>query len=429
MKAARILVLLAVVLVTVAAIAFLARERIAGYWIERNLAAKLSELVGGEVKLEGVEWKNGILTASRGRVTGSRLPFESLEARGLRAPLDWDRLTDPGAGTYQIEAEALDVVWRPMGEETAWAAAGGSVKTPPIDLAVKHFSFRHADDLGWSIKDAALQARQEEGKLSCSARDGTLTLPDWKPFALEHVVAEHTTRGWHLEKFALRTHDGGTMSGSASREDGEWRGDFAWDQIEVDDLLPVSMADHFDGKQSGRAQLRQGVLSGEVRVFPAAARSVPTLAKLAGLLIGENWEVVPWETFKFKFVRDPGGALSFTELDAVSPKGLAVRGSGQIDAATISLDLNLGLQRKGRPLLTALEPVLFTQEQDGYLWAPMHVGGSLSDPRENLTARIVEAVAAAPVAAPVGDMMRAVPEVPKAAVEAADSLIKGLLGH
>lgn len=428
MKASRILLAAMITLALLALGAFLAREQIAGYWIKRNLAAKLSAIVGGDVALEGVDWKNGTVTVRRCKITGSALPFASAEATGLRSALDWNRLSDPAASAYQIEAETLDIVWRPYGDTPSVQGRAGE-RTPAIDLAVKHFSFRHSDDRGWSIKDAALKARHEDSELSCVAQGGTVSVPEWKPLALDRIAAKHRRGAWLVESFGVRDQDGGKMTGAAARGSTGWAGDFSWEGLEVDNFLPPAAANHFDGKHSGRARLQDGVLTGEVSVSPATARTVPTLVKVAGLFMGEDWNAVPWDKLTFKFTRNPSGDVEFSSLEADSPKGLSVRGSGRISASALAADLDLGVRKQGRPILTALMPLLFRQEKDGYLWAPVHVGGSPSEPTEDLSGRVVEAMAAAPVAAPVDDMIRTIPEVPKAAVEAADSLIKGILGH
>ena len=124
-------------------------------------------------------------------------------------------------------------------------------------------------------------------------------------------------------------------------------------------------------------------------------------------------------------MREADGAVAFSNLEAVSPKGLRVRGSGRIAAESLAADLDLGVRREGRPWLVAFVPVLFRAETDGYFWLKVRVGGTPSAPTEDLTTRVVAALAVAPAAGAAG----AAAEIPGAAVEAAGSLLNTLMGR
>ncbi len=154
-------------------------------------------------------------------------------------------------------------------------------------------------------------------------------------------------------------------------------------------------------------------------------RNLPALVKLASIFDGENYDNVPWETLEFGFLRDERGAVLVSDLVAVSSKGLALRGSGAVAPDYLSADLQLGLLREGRPWLVGFIPVLFREEKEGYLWTSVKVGGSPEAPTEDLTTRVVAALAAAPAAEVVDTAV----EIPVSAIEAAGGLLRGLLGQ
>jgi hypothetical protein len=87
--------------------------------------------------------------------------------------------------------------------------------------------------------------------------------------------------------------------------------------------------------------------------------------------------------------------------------------------------LELGLKREGRPWLVAFMPILFRHEKEGYLWTPVKVGGTPSAPTEDLTTRVVAALAAAPAT----EAVETAAELPSTAVEAAGGLLRSLLGR
>ena len=157
----------------------------------------------------------------------------------------------------------------------------------------------------------------------------------------------------------------------------------------------------------------------------AETRNLPALVKLASVFRRENYDTVPWDSVRFDFLRGPDGTVTFANLLAVSPTGLAVRGSGTLAAGSVSADLQLGVRREGRPWLVAFMPVLFRNEADGYLWTKVKVGGTPQKPTEDLSPRIVAAIAALPAA----EAVDAAVEIPAGAVEAAGGLLRQLLGR
>lgn len=428
MKARHILLAAAALIVAAIAGAFVLRDALVGRWIERNLAAKLSDALEAEVEFEGLVWKDGVLRAELGRMGGGRLPFETLRASGLRAEVDWKRLMKPLTEPLCVEAAGADVVWR-AGNAPAVrpgdAGAAAPKEHPTMEFVVGKFSLRHPDKEGWAVRDTSLRAKMEAGQWSFAARGGTFSALGMPPAQLDKLAARQRGGGWAIESFALGDGEGGTVEGTALHEGGAWSGEFTWKNLDASKFLRGGASEHFSGRTSGNAKLKGGVLRGRITVTGAETKKVPALVKLASHLVRENWDSLPWETFSFDFVREADGAVAFSNLEAVSPKGLRVRGSGRIAAESLAADLDLGVRREGRPWLVAFVPVLFRAETDGYFWLKVRMGGTPSAPTEDLTTRVVAALALAPAAGAAG----AAAEIPSAAVEAAGSLLNTLMGR
>lgn len=420
--ARRILLAAMAVIVAAAAGAYVFREALVGRWIERNLAAHLSSALGAEVKFDGLEWKDGVLRAARCRMGGGNLPFENMEASGLRTALEWRRLMEPLREPLGIEAASADVVWQSSRKLASRARPQGP---PAIDLAVGRFSFRHPGHQGWSVRDTALRARMESGEWSFAARGGSAEIFGLSHLQLEKLSVRQKENAWNFESFALNDGQGGELAGSALHDGAAWSGDFTWKNLDTGKLLTDPSPAHFSGKSSGSATLDKGILRGSMTITGAETKTVPVLVKMASLFVRENWDAVPWDTFRFEFTRAADGTVSFSGLEAVSPKGLAVRGSGRVTADSLAAELELGVRREGRPWLVTFMPVLFRTEKDGYLWVPVRVGGTPSAPTEDLTTRVVAALAMVPAAGAV----EAATEMPGAAVEAAGSLLNKLMGR
>jgi len=426
-KFLRLLGVCLALLLLAGAAAWFFRDRLVDTLLQSRLGAEVSRLIGADVEVTDSTYRDGILQVGRGVVSGPNLPFARLQLERVRTAIEWRQLQDFGSSPLHIEAENIDLVWRKRGTQRAEVGARGGAsgkEVPTIDILAERFSFRHEDGGEWSIRDTKARLRYDKGTWSFSASGGRLENPGWPSLEIERLTGEQQGRGWRIASFALKD-DEGALAGSATLDPGGMSGEFSWQDFKIDGFLPQKAGDYFTARSSGDAVLERGELRGQMKLAGAETRNLPALVKLASIFTGEDYSTVPWDSFRFEFVRKADGSLTFSNLVAVSPKGLAVRGSGATGASSLSADLQLGLKREGRPWLVAFMPILFRQEKEGYLWTPVKVGGTPQAPTEDLTTRVVAALAVAPATQAV----ESAAEIPATAVEAAGGLLRSLLGR
>lgn len=406
-------------LLLLAGATYLLRERLTDQWIQARLAARLSGALGAEVEVQGVAWRSGVLRARSLRIAGGELPFEELEARGIEAAVGWDALLEPAEEPLHVRADEADVVWRDRP-----APAGQASTAPPVDVLVTRLNFRHRDAAEWSIEESSVHALNRDGKWSFSGQGGSLQLPGIGRLAIGKFSADHADGRWRIGSFDLRDSRGGAVAGSAAHDaGGSWSGEFSWQNIDIAPFLPGTVNAHIEGAADGGGVLRGGTLTGKMKLTGARTKAVGLLVKLAGLVDREDWSTVPWRTFQFDFTRQADGRLDFSDLQAFSPKGVAVRGEGYYEPEEIGADLQFGVRREGRPYLAALMPVLFSHEREGYLWTAVKVGGTPGAPKENLSARVAAALAVVPATGVIDSAV----EAPAAAGEAAEDVLRSML--
>jgi len=418
---------LVVALLVVAGAAFLFREDLANYWIKRQLTGTLKRSLGAEVALQGVAWKDGVLKVEHFHLTGGNYPFQSLEARELRAMIDWKHLLEPSLQPLEIAIAEAEVVWRSDDEPRTGSAApsGQRAASPPIDLLVSKCRVRFADERGWNIDGSQVRAVQKAGAWSLAAKGGSLALEGRPALLMERLTADNTGGAWTVGSFALKDTGNGVLAGSATNASGDWSAEFSWQDLDLATLLTPDFAGHLGGQAAGDAVLKDGTLSGQMKIEGGESKAVGLFVQLASLIDDEEWDRIPWHIFRFKFIRHADGRTEFSDLQALSPKGLAVHGGGFYSPQSVGADLQIGVRAAGRPLLGAFVPVLFSHERDGYYWTQVKIGGSPEAPTENLGARLAAAIALAPAA---GAAKSAV-EIPAAASEAVGGLLRGILGR
>jgi hypothetical protein len=428
MKVWRILAAGSAVLAVAAGALFFFREPLANFWIQRHLASVLSAATGAKIELHEVAWQDGVLRAGRGEITGGTLPFERLQVKEIRAGVAWKQLLEPLSRPLHLEIAEAELVWKAdKSEETATPDQGaGSVGGPEdLDLLVGRLTVRTADEAGWVLRDTGARAVRTGGAWSLSARGGTLGSPGWPPLEVERISATQRGATWTIGGFALHDAQGGAVAGSATKEDGAWSGEFSWQDIDAARLLPGGAATYFTGKMSGDATLREGVLRGKAKLAGATIEKVPQMVQMASLFVGENWDRVPWDVFRFEFARQPDGRVEFSKLEAVSPKGIALHGAGHYAPDSLAADLQLGVSGSDRPWLVAFVPSIFRAQKSGYFWTTVRISGTPDAPVEDLSRRLATAAATVPAAAAV----EAAAEIPGSAAEAAGDLLRGLLGR
>ncbi len=408
-------------LLIAAGAAFLMRENIANYWIKRQLAATLADALGAAVDLQGVAWKDGVLQARVFRMSGGDYAFESLEARELRAVVDWRDLLGASSQPLQVEVAAVDVVYPPQLEPSKPSYHASAAR--PLDLRVAKSRLRRADGRGWTVDGAQVHAVQSADAWTFSVAGGSLSAEARSPLQIERLAAENRGGTWSIDGFALKDVRGGTMAGSAANRGGIWSAKISWQDLDPAVLVPPDVSSHLGGRATGEAVLKDGVIRGKIEVAGAETKSVGLFVKLAGLLDHEDWERIPWRIFRFNFSRQPDGQMKVADLLAVSPKGLAVRGKGAFATDRIDADLHVGVQAAGRPILATFVPVLFSSREDGYYWTRVRIGGTPAAPTENLSARVAAALALAPAAGAA----KSVVEIPDVASEAIGGLLREMM--
>jgi len=419
-KLLRLAAVALVILLLAVASAYYLRGELAGHWIKRTLVAHLESEYGAKAELHDLSYLEGKLRVGSGKISGGNLPFADLQIEKMSADVPWRKLLEPGNNPIFIHAERAQVTMpsdhaEQSGAEKPWTG-------PSMEITVDSFTFEQPG--GWTVRDTRLGAKRTEALWFLQGQGGMLDISGGRSWQLERVTAEEKENGWSIPNFALRDPGGGMVGGSVRETDGRWNGEFSWQDIEIGKLWSAE-TQQLGGRVAGDAVLEDNTLRGKIAVEGATTRQVPQLVRLASLFAGEDWDTLPWETFRFQFTRSPDGRVHFEDLVALSSKGLAVRGGGHYATENIGAELQLGVRREGRPWLIAFIPVLFRGERDGYLWTNVRVSGTPQEPKEDLSTRIVAALAAAPAAEAAG----AAVEIPAGAAEAAGDVLKRLIGR
>jgi hypothetical protein len=142
---------------------------------------------------------------------------------------------------------------------------------------------------------------------------------------------------------------------------------------------------HYTGKDP---KLESSSGKGSLRIQNGRVDDVPLLNKLAELARKESFERLDLDECSFAF------AWRYPEIDikdiSIEEKGkFRIEGEISIKRQLLRGTIKLGLTREYLDWLPNPEEV-FSRRSNGYLWTDVHLSGTIDEPRQDLSQRIIE---------------------------------------
>ena len=167
------------------------------------------------------------------------------------------------------------------------------------------------------------------------------------------------------------------------------------DQVPIRSWLPAEWKEHLAGYAFGDLhwagqdpKLESSSGEGSLRVSNGRIDSLPVLEKLAELSQKKSFEHLALSDCSLRF------GWKFPKINieniAIEEKGkFRIEGEMSIEQRRLRGTIRLGLTREYLDWLPNPEEV-FSRKQDGYLWTNVHLSGTIDDPGQDLSPRIIE---------------------------------------
>ena len=168
-----------------------------------------------------------------------------------------------------------------------------------------------------------------------------------------------------------------------------------FDRLPIRDWLPNRWKGHFAGNASGNIRwagenpkLENSSGEGLLRVGDGRIDKLPILEKLAELAQKTSLEHLELSNCSLSFAwRYP--KIEITEIAIEEEGKFRIEGSISVDRRSLRGTIKLGLTRQSLDWLPNPEEV-FTQKRSGYLWTIVHLSGTIDEPKQDLSPRIIE---------------------------------------
>jgi hypothetical protein len=166
-----------------------------------------------------------------------------------------------------------------------------------------------------------------------------------------------------------------------------------FDRLPIRDWLPKRWKGHFSGNASGNIRwagenpkLENSSGKGSLRVGEGRIDKLPILEKVAELAQETSYLELSDCSLSFAW-RYP--KIEITEI-AFEEKGkFRIEGTISLDRRSLRGTIKIGLARQSLDWLPNPEEV-FTHKRSGYLWTVVHLSGTIDEPKQDLSPRIIE---------------------------------------
>ncbi len=375
----------------------------------RLVARETGKALGGEAVYAPLRWSGASAYSQNVSVKGFEFsPLAGLEGREIRARIDWRAALGRVWKIEEVTLVGLDAsfqkpsVPRPVTEKSS--------SPPPrfaLPMEVSLGALRaETSSLIWigssGVQEGALTGSRlllEPNGLSwkISAEGGALTLPGF-PEAKDVVFHARMTSGrFFLTDATGRVGASGKISGSGEfGESSDLR--LEWAGVDAGILLPAAWKDRLSGVLSGTTVLgwKPGIedpsVSGDFVLTEGLLQDIPVLDQIATFTSSPQFRRMPLHQVSGKFTREED-IWNVTDFILESKGLLRVQGGFRVaDSGAIEGTLRLGVAPQVLQWIPGSRERVFIENQSGYVWTDVRVGGTINNPKEDLSVRLALAI-------------------------------------
>ncbi len=410
-------------------------------WCGLGIAALLVLSGGGYLSLRGYLQSDGFrqfLSERVSKVVGMSGEFSPFEWQGLALRVNSYEATGEGA-IRELKAERLATEVRLTGvKRGVWELKGTSIGSLQMTLQpdIAEIEREHRPDISppserksawglprkveldeFQIESLNLDAQLSQGPLSArnlrvtaqsdggvgaykaKISEGHIETP-WKQlpsFEIEEINMRVANRNdFYLTDAKLNLTDRGriTANGKWQRDSGNFSVDGICSGIACQEVVNATWAKRISGEITLPFQLKRELgelqAQGGLKIENAMLTALPVLEVLAAYADTTRFRTIALEQATANWSRR-GETIEISEIIMASESLARLEGTLRIDGQKLDGHMHLGIVPGLLARLPGAETHVFVARENGLLWAPVRISGTLNDPKEDLTHRLIAA--------------------------------------
>lgn len=383
------------------------------------LVGQAETALEARIDLEPLAWQGGEVYSDRLLAEGYEgAAFSELELEGIRAKLGG--IEDQAFRVPDISVNRFDLVFSEERVEAAPGerqAGGGTAEEPAAPEWLRRYLPNRAEIDRIGISSARVLAENSAGETSfllngveteirpdletgmweIDGRGGRMRIPGQPEIDVKQLALRWRGAELFLDRCAIGIYGSGHVEGTGEisfAEDGTFDLELLVSGIRVDDLVDGEWEERLSGVVSGPVRVtgKPGafVYEGDVVVSEAVIESVPVLSVIAKYTRNERFERLVLSEATTHF-RSEGEQVLLTDV-ALQSDGLArVEGDLVVENGRIAGAFEVGVMPGTLRWIPGAERKVFVEERDGFLWTSMELSGTMDEPVEDLSGRLIAA--------------------------------------
>lgn len=373
-----------------------------------TLEREVGRALHAEVIIDPLRWSGPVVYSGSLEARGHPCSVvQSLRASEVRATIDW-RAAFGGIWRVEgIDAIDLNAVISPH----HGACEEISPEPPPDVGAMRKFlpstfdlgpinakrariTIDRGDEENLILKNAALTFRKTGSSLEIDGSGGELKLGERPEIEMDSFRSRVSQGVFFLTEARGRFREGGKVSahGEFSKES---RCRVEWEGLDVTKWIHQNWAGHLTGRLAGTADIRTGAdgtrVEGTFLLTEGLLQNIETLDRVAKFTGSPQFRRMPLQHVSGKFAT-ADAAWTIDDLVLESKGLLKATGSFRVSPqGDLEGNLEVGVGPQVLQWIPGSRERVFTTNRDGYVWTPVRLGGTLAQPKEDLSVRLTVA--------------------------------------
>ncbi len=375
---------------------------------------KTGAALRAETTYSPLRWSgNSVFTDSLQGTGLPGAPIKTIRADQIRAEVNWRAILD---GAWRIDAVNIGYVEGTLHMPIRKVAATVEAPPPPpaptglwkylprrfelgsLQVAQARLNFQDAQNRDIvMVRDTVLNLRPDGTGWVIEGQRGTLLLPSQPALTIETFRSRLQKEAFYLTDARLRLGEAGKINASGEFA-GESHIEAEWQQVDVAPFLRPQWKAHLSGVISGTSLIKWptggsgATATGRFELKDGLLQGVPVFDQIATFTGAPQFRRMPLQQMTGLYSW-AGGVLTLTNVVAESKGLLRVEGGCVIGAnGELQSTLRVGVTPQTLQWLPGSRERVFTVAENGYVWTDVRLSGTVDNPQEDLSARLVAAM-------------------------------------